>query len=90
MIEMSENTDSVLKTKVWITEPETVLEFGPKMKKNKSINSLNLLMSIQILFLLLQEMMDQQVNSQNLCQLVNYLLKFLMFSEDQTGDSMNS
>lgn len=90
MIEMSENTDSVLKTKVWITEPEIVLEFGPKMKKNKSINSLNLLMSIQILFLLLQEMMDQQVNSQNLCQLVNYLLKFLMFSEDQTGDSMNS
>lgn len=90
MIEMSENMDSVLKTKVWITEPEIVLEFGPKMKKNKSINSLNLLMSIQILFLLLQEMMDQQVNSQNLCQLVNYLLKFLMFSEDQTGDSMNS
>jgi hypothetical protein len=90
MIEMSENTDFVLKTKVWITEPEIVLEYGPKMKKNKSINSLNLLMSIQILFLLLQEMMDQQVNSQNLCQLVNYLLKFLMFSEDQTGDSMNS
>jgi hypothetical protein len=90
MIEMSENMDTVLKTKVWITEQETVLEFGPKMKKNKSINSLNLLMSIQILFLLLQEMMDQQVNSQNLCQLVNYLLKFLMFSEDQTGDSMNS